>query len=71
MIIPTRGICQGDPLSHFLILLCIEGLHAMISKVDKEVSIQGFSLYIRGLRLTHLLFPNANLCFVGQPRMKV
>lgn len=68
MIIPTRGICQGDPLSHFLFFLCIEGLHAMISKVDKEGTIQSFSLYNRGLRLTHLLFANDDLLFCRATR---
>ena len=56
LIHPTRGICQGDPLSPFLFLLCTEGLHSIISKVENDGAIRGFSLGRRSLTLIHLLF---------------
>ena len=31
LISPSRGIPQGDPFPPFLFLLCIEGLHGLIS----------------------------------------
>ena len=31
LITPSRGIPQGDPFPPFLFLLCIEGLHGLIS----------------------------------------
>ena len=60
---PTRGIRQGDPLSPFMLLLCIEGLNGMIKKAERDGGIQGFSLCRRGPKLTHLLFADDYLLF--------
>ena len=56
MIHPKRGIRQGDPVSPFLFLLCMEGLHAFIKHSAKNGDIKGFSLCKRGPKLTHLFF---------------
>ncbi|KAL4634257.1 hypothetical protein ACB092_04G186900 [Castanea dentata] len=58
LINPSRGIRQGDPLSHFLFLLCTEGLHGLIIQAARSKEINGFSLCKRGPKLTNdsLLF---------------
>ena len=68
LIQPTRGICQGDPLSPFLFLLCMEGLHSLISKAEREGAIHRFGLSKRSPKLTHLLFADDNLLFCRSNR---
>ena len=59
----TRGIRQGNPLSPFLLLLYIEGLHCLISKAENDGTIRGFSLGRRSPRLNHLLFADYSVLF--------
>ena len=63
MITPTRGIKQGDPLSHFLFLLCTEGLNGLLNQAAHQGHIKGYSLCRNSLRLTHLLFADDSLLF--------
>ena len=62
-ITPIRGIRQGNPLSPFLFLLCIEGLRGLITKSAMRGDIHGFSLCRRSPSLTHLLFADDSLLF--------
>ena len=41
---PSRGIRQGNPLSHFLFLLCTKGLHGLIQQAANLGEIKGFPL---------------------------
>ena len=63
MMTPTRGIIQGDPLSSFLFLLCIEGLNGLLNKAAHQGHIKGYSLCRNSSCLTHLLFVDDSLLF--------
>ncbi|OMO60385.1 reverse transcriptase, partial [Corchorus olitorius] len=55
-IIPTRGLRQGDPLSPYLFILCIEYLSIMINKSCAEGHWKQIKLGRSGPRLSHLCF---------------
>ena len=63
LIHPSRGLRQGDPLSPFLFLLCIEGLRGLINKVASNGDITEFKLCRHGPKLTHLFFADDSLLF--------
>ena len=63
IIIPSRGIRQGDSLSPFLFLLCTEGLNELLNKAAHQGYIKGYSLCRNRPRLTHLFFADDSLLF--------
>ena len=62
-IVPSRGIRQGDPLSPYLFLLCLEGLNALIQHAVNEDKIRGYSLCRYGPKISHLFFADDSLLF--------
>ena len=60
---PTRGLRQGDPLSPYLFLMCMEGLQGLIWKVATNDDIRGVSICQNGPKITHLLFADDSLIF--------
>lgn len=60
---PTRGIKQGDSLSPYLFLFCVEGLLAMIRKVEETRNLQGVLFSNGRVCLSHLLFADDSFIF--------
>ena len=60
---PSRRIRQGDPISPYLFLLCVEGLHYLISNAKDRGSLQGTSLCRNGPKIIHLFFADDCLLF--------
>ena len=62
-IIPSRGLRQGDPLSPYLFLLCVEGFTSLLSKAEAEGRLHGIQICRRAPCISNLLFANDSLIF--------
>ena len=61
--LPSRGLRQGDPLSPYLFLFCVEGFSALLKHAQEEKRIKGVSFGSTGPTVTHLLFANDSIVF--------
>jgi hypothetical protein len=55
-IIPGRCVRQGDPLSPYLFIMCVEGLSTMIRNAENGGELQGVRICRNAPRVSHLLF---------------
>ena len=62
-IIPSTGLCQGDPLSPHLFLICAEGLSALIKKSVQCGVMEGVSISCGVPIISHLFFADDGLIF--------
>lgn len=60
---PSRGLRQGDPLSPYLILICVEGLSRMLESAKRQKVIRGVVAARNGPRVSHLLFADDSMFF--------
>lgn len=61
---PQRRRRQGDLLSPFLSVICVERLSELIKRAITESSIQGIKIWNGGLEISHLFFVDDGLLFV-------
>ncbi|XP_042964521.1 uncharacterized protein LOC122298719 [Carya illinoinensis] len=54
--VPSRGLRQGDSLSPYLFLLCVESLSSLINQAERQKVLRGVLVARGGIRVTHLLF---------------
>lgn len=55
-IIHTRDLRQGDPLSPYLLILCAEGLSALIRRNESLTRVQGVKVCRQAPSITHMFF---------------
>ena len=62
-VLPSRGIRQGDPLSPYLFLLCVEGFTSLLAKVEIVGKLNRVSICRNAPKITNLLFTDDSLIF--------
>ncbi|KAL8152475.1 hypothetical protein V2J09_010235, partial [Rumex salicifolius] len=60
---PTRGIWQGDPLSPFLFVICVEVLSILIDQANREGLLHKIAICHRAPIISHLFFVDDSLIF--------
>jgi hypothetical protein len=65
---PTRGMCQGDPISPYLFLLVAEGLSCVLKAGIQSSNLNGIKVAPTAPVVSHLLFEDDILLFFNVNR---
>jgi hypothetical protein len=60
IVVPRRGLRQGDSISLYLLLICGEGFSALIHNVEDSGQIRGILICPVALAINRLLLTNVN-----------
>ncbi|GJX28013.1 putative RNA-directed DNA polymerase, eukaryota, reverse transcriptase zinc-binding domain protein [Tanacetum coccineum] len=60
-----KGLRQGDPLSPFLFILAMEGLHVLTCKAESVGLFKGVSFGHHNMRISHLIYAD-EVIFLGE-----
>jgi len=63
MLVPTRELRLGDPISPYLFLFVAEGLVRLLRNAEQQGTIQGHSFSHGTPIISHLLFANDSILF--------
>jgi hypothetical protein len=67
---PSRGLCQGDPLSLYLFLLVADCLSVLMKNYERQGLISGTRVSSRAPSISHLLFAYDSLLFLSLMQAK-
>jgi hypothetical protein len=62
-IYPSRGLRQGDPISHYLFILCAEVFSFLLHNAQMKDLISGVPTSKKGPSISHLFFADDSLVF--------
>ena len=62
-ITPTRGLRQGDPISLYLFLLCLEGFIGLILEATRNNRLSRISIYRNCPTVSHLFFADDSILY--------
>jgi hypothetical protein len=64
---PSCGICQGDPLSPYLFIMCTEASSAMLQMAERNQKIIGVPIARGRVKTNHLFLQMIIFFFTRQP----
>ena len=60
---PFRGLCQGDPSSPYLFLLCAEGFTSLLVKAEMDRRVKGVAICRGAPTISNLMFADDSILF--------